>query len=531
MIWKKLLAYRARALLLCDVALRASLAFWRPPSFPFWQQPCRIVEKFAALVFWLVPPSSTCAIFKNSKNGFSHHFTRAGAYEVAVGCLICLGFIPGEAPAGSAILLDLNHHAVSGNDTPGSGESATATVAHFQAAGVEGLSGSDTVINIKAPNASFPSQIDDSANSGLIFDFTSQTYSTSFALQGTHFGPIGNDLLDDFIDISNSTAGPGPTNVVISGLDAYLAPNKEYNFYIVVADADLTFDDGGGPVEKTTGGTSVGDQDAGTAFYTFTTPEVLDANYDVQFNWARAVGPPKANNSSLRGMAFVDTDPPFPDLDVVWKNDGSGEWTCCVVPNQSETNWSATHNLFAEVPNSNLHTATFGDVITAGRTVVVDTDVTINQIVFDNTQTYNIAGVASVSLESNTLPSLALVTVMQGNHQFQVTTNLLSDSTVDVAAESTLSFHNMLNLMGHTLVKTGAGTMYINNVLHTGDGTIDVQQGTVSGVGTLGGDVINDSGIISPGHGERITVVPEPMGVVLIVMGLLVLSFQSWCRE
>ena len=155
----------------------------------------------------------------------------------------------------------------------------------------------------------------------------------------------------------------------------------------------------------------------------------------------------------------------------------------------------------------------------------------VDQIVFDNTQTYNIAGVASVSLESNTLPSLALVTVMQGNHQFQVTTNLLSDSTVDVAAESTLSFHNMLNLMGHTLVKTGAGTMYINNVLHTGDGTIDVQQGTVSGVGTLGGDVINDSGIISPGHGERITVVPEPMGVVLIVMGLLVLSFQRWFRE
>ena len=156
-IWKKLLACRARALRLCDVALRAkiskrtSLAFRRPPSFPFWQQPCWFVEKFAALAFWLVPPSSTRAIFKNSKNGFSHHFTRAGAYEVAVGCLICLGFSAGEAPAGSAILLDLNHHAVSGNDTPGSGESATATVAHFQAAGV----GATPSLTLRRPTLRF----------------------------------------------------------------------------------------------------------------------------------------------------------------------------------------------------------------------------------------------------------------------------------------------------------------------------------------------------------------------------------------
>ena len=87
-----------------------------------------------------------------------------------------------------------------------------------------------------------------------------------------------------------------------------------------------------------------------------------------------------------------------------------------------------------------------------------------------------------------------------GTHQFQAVVNLLADTTMNVASGSTLSFNNALNLTGNTLIKTGDGTVAINNQLTTAGGNVDVQQGTISGNGTIGGDVTNSGGTTSPGN-------------------------------
>ena len=113
-----------------------------------------------------------------------------------------------------------------------------------------------------------------------------------------------------------------------------------------------------------------------------------------------------------------------------------------------------------------------------------------------------------------------------------VVTNLLDNTTVDVASNSTVVFIHALNLSGNTLTKTGPGTMSVNNNLSLmSGGSLDIQEGTVVGVGTVGGNLNNDSGTITPGNiagqgGGAVAVgqAPEPTTYVLLLVGLAAVS-------
>ena len=152
-----------------------------------------------------------------------------------------------------------------------------------------------------------------------------------------------------------------------------------------------------------------------------------------------------------------------------WNVDALGDWTV-------GANWNPT-----QAPSTNQDTAIFGGVITAARTVVVDSAVTVKHVQFDNANTYVIAGAGSVNLDANT--GSAAVTVAQGTHEFQAHVNLVDDSYVDVADDATLEFNNRLSLGGNTLTKDGGGALKINNDLNTGGGTIVVLGGTLGGGG------------------------------------------------
>ena len=190
-----------------------------------------------------------------------------------------------------------------------------------------------------------------------------------------------------------------------------------------------------------------------------------------------------------------------------WKEDVSGDWT-------SAGNWSE----LGGSPNSVNDRAIFGDVIGSAQTVFTNVAVTVHSIQFDNPNTYVVGGAGSVNLAANTVSSIS---VTQGEHQFQAIVNLQTDTTVDVNSGSTLIFNNALDLMGNTLTKTGNGEIAVRNDLTMGGGTIDVQQGMVTGNGTIGGDVINDGGTISPGNSGTLSVVPEPATLMLLCVGLL----------
>ena len=94
--------------------------------------------------------------------------------------------------------------------------------------------------------------------------------------------------------------------------------------------------------------------------------------------------------------------------------------------------------------------------------------------------------------------------------------------------------NNALTLNGNTLTKTGTGDLVIRNDLLTGGGMVSLQEGALAGNGTVGGDVVNDGGTISPGNSlEAASIVPEPGTWLLTAVGLLCLlaGYQRHCYQ
>ena len=222
---------------------------------------------------------------------------------------------------------------------------------------------------------------------------------------------------------------------------------------------------------------------------------------------------------------------PMPATIYTWATDGSGDWN-------KSGNWAKDGD--GSVPNAGNHTAIFGSAIMSPRTAFTDTDVTVNRIEFSNTaHSYAVSGHGSVNLFATTDPNSPVnpSISVQGTHLFQAAVNLHAPTTADVASGSLLTFDGALNLSGTTLTKTGDGTLTINNRVTLGGGSVINAQGVISGVGTIGGDVVND-GTISPGNSQAIAdgdapgQVPEPGALLLLLMGTLAWTWQSWiCRN
>lgn len=158
-------------------------------------------------------------------------------------------------------------------------------------------------------------------------------------------------------------------------------------------------------------------------------------------------------------------------------------------------------------------------------------DVTVNRVVFNNTEaSYVVSGLGSVNMASTIAPTPVTPTIsVTGLHKFQATVKLVDQTTVDVAPGSQLIFDGALDLLDTTLTKTGFGEMAIRNGLNRGDGIVSVQEGTVSGNGTINGDLINDGGAVSPGNNlpsDRLSV-PESAAWILFGLGVLAVM-QFW---
>jgi hypothetical protein len=154
-------------------------------------------------------------------------------------------------------------------------------------------------------------------------------------------------------------------------------------------------------------------------------------------------------------------------------------------------------------PNSNQLTAVLGDAITAPRVLFTDTPITLEGVTFDNANKYTLAGLGTLTLESDDTSS-ASIQVLQGSHEFQMAISLTDNLAVSVAGGSTLSINNLLDLNGFTLTKSGAGTLLINNVVRLEGGSI-----INSGSGAL---------VILGGA------VPEPSSMLLVMMAAAVMA-------
>jgi len=198
-----------------------------------------------------------------------------------------------------------------------------------------------------------------------------------------------------------------------------------------------------------------------------------------------------------------------------WNEDGVGDWAV-------QDNWSFSGLSPAVRANNANHTAIFGGLIGSPTTVATNAAVTVNRIDFDNaTNGYVVSGHGSVNMAATTSagpldPTMSVL----GTHEFQAAVNLLTDTTVTVASDSTLIFNNALDLNNNVLNKTGTGELAIRNDFLTSGGTLNCDEGTCSGSGTISGDVNNDGGTISPGNSSGSqSVIPEPTTLLLVMIG------------
>ena len=210
--------------------------------------------------------------------------------------------------------------------------------------------------------------------------------------------------------------------------------------------------------------------------------------------------------------------PPPAPIDFAWTSSDSGNW-------QVASNWGTSAPPGDQTAEqSSYHTATFGDEIgSESRTVYTDTAVTLNSISFNNTMggSYRIVGGPSINVNAATGGVAPSLTVDAGSHEFQVEFGIHANTTANIASGASLSFVNRLHLNGHTLTKTGDGTLLVNDSFNTGSGTVINNGGVIAGGGSIGGDVRNDGGTISPGNLSQSTdQVPEPATLTTILVGI-----------
>lgn len=231
-------------------------------------------------------------------------------------------------------------------------------------------------------------------------------------------------------------------------------------------------------------------------------------------NGANTIGSPTTWNT----ITLVGEPSPL----SVWDNANGGDWNVA-------GNWQGG------IPNSASAIVVFDSAIQTSRTVFTDEPVTVKTVQFDNTNAYAIAGAGSVNFAAETgMASITVGATPQGSHAFQAQVNLNSNIDVAIENDANLEFINRLNLNGNTLTKTGAGTLIISNLLNTGGGMLNIQEGTVSGSGTVGGDVNNEKGTLFPGNNLGVVtgnvtqvVVPEPNTLTLLALGGLFLVFTA----
>ena len=201
-----------------------------------------------------------------------------------------------------------------------------------------------------------------------------------------------------------------------------------------------------------------------------------------------------------------------PPTEFTWNSDNLGDWN-------SVSNWNPYG-----IPDGPNIKVIFDGQISAPRTVGTDTAVSVRTIEFSSEHSYGVAGLGSVNMVAGTaeMSPPTEIRVLQGDHQFQAVVNLYNDTVADVATLSSLSFNNELNFNGNTLTKSGVGTLNINNRLGLEGGAVNVQEGILAGIGTVGGDLGNEGGTISPGNslpGDSQSIVPEPNTLVLFCLG------------
>jgi hypothetical protein len=147
------------------------------------------------------------------------------------------------------------------------------------------------------------------------------------------------------------------------------------------------------------------------------------------------------------GAIAIRNDPP---AGSAWNVDANGDWS-------TTSNWNPS------VPYSAGDRAIFGSIITAPRTVSVDSPIVVGRIEFDSVHGYTIAGDRGITLDVKR--GDAFIQVTEGSHVVSAPLTLADNAVVTVfGADSNLAITQPLAGGSVTLTKAGAGTLAVKSI-------------------------------------------------------------------
>lgn len=165
-----------------------------------------------------------------------------------------------------------------------------------------------------------------------------------------------------------------------------------------------------------------------------------------------------------------------------WNVDANGTWT-------NSANWNPSE------PNAAGDTATFGSVITAPRTVTLDANRTVGNLVFDNANAYTIAPAAGEVLTIGDGTADKSLQVTTGNHTVAAGLILSATTiTADIAAGQSLTLSGPISGTAAITKGVSAGTLFLTGSNSYSGGT-NINVGTVEfAAGSLGGTAVTING-------------------------------------
>jgi hypothetical protein len=127
----------------------------------------------------------------------------------------------------------------------------------------------------------------------------------------------------------------------------------------------------------------------------------------------------------------------------------------------ADSNWDTPAAWNGDVPNAANAVVNFGSVITAPRTITLNTARTAGVLNFDNANRYTISGTGSLTVTG----TAAAVNVVSGGHTMAVPVTLSDNTSLNVTpSASVLTLGQLSIASGKTLTKSGAGAVEVKNL-------------------------------------------------------------------
>jgi len=206
------------------------------------------------------------------------------------------------------------------------------------------------------------------------------------------------------------------------------------------------------------------------------------------------------NNGSVAGNGYTNLENYLNSLSAqaVWHADADASAGSFI-------NWRG------ERPTSAWSIASFGDVVTARRTVTLDTPLSAQDVTFDSPRGYLLTGTGPLTLDA--LSGFATLTVVSGTHTVAAPLVLADAARITVAGGSAaITFSGGIAAGGRTITKTGSGSMAVPGL--SGAGLVVSQGSVLFGATAPGGNRLTAlaidevSGAAVDIGGDSVTVAP-----------------------